>query len=235
MYSVTERIGASRTDKNGRLKLPSALDLIQDCSMHWRESEPSFQDYMTRNGMVMVLASRQVDIVRLPIYGERVTVRTSVYDCRSFIGHRNTVIYGEDGSPCVLTWSIGAFVESDSGKIARLWPEELEKLTLDDKVPMEYLDKKIVLPDEPGSRMNAVAVRRHDIDLNRHMNNARYVEVALELLPDGFEVKRLRIEYKAQAKPGDLLYPRVFAVQDAKRYVVLSDGSDRPYAVMEFS
>ena len=38
-----------------------------------------------------------------------------------------------------------------------------------------------------------------DIDLNRHMNNARYVETAQEYLPYDFVVRRLRVEYKAPA------------------------------------
>lgn len=234
MYEIHDRIGASRTGADGAARLTAALDIIQDCSLFWMESEPPFRDFLARNKLCMLLVSRQADILRLPVYMEKVTVRTSVYDCRSFYGCRNTVMYGEDGAPCILTWSIGAFVETDTGRLARLPPEELKKVTMDKKVDMDYLDKKIVPPEAPCYRPGAVPVRRGDIDLNRHMNNVRYLETALELLPDEAPIKRIRVEYKAPAKPGDLLYPGIIETA-GKRYVLLSDRECKPYAVMEFS
>jgi medium-chain acyl-[acyl-carrier-protein] hydrolase len=235
LYQIKERIGASRTDMYSRLKLSSALDLIQDCSYHWMESEPDFLAYLHRHGIVMVLVSRQVDIARLPEYGENVSVRTSIFERRSFLGQRNTVLYGEDGLPCVLTWSTGAFVESGTGKMARLPPEIVGAITLDEKVHMEYLNKKIALPETGWRRLETVPVRRNDIDLNGHMNNARYVEAALELLPDEREIGRLRIEYKLPARPGGILYPQYAEGAGGKRFLVLADEHGRPYPVMEFS
>jgi acyl-ACP thioesterase len=234
MYTIHERVGASRTDRNGVMKLVSALDMIQDCSMHWMESEPAFRDYLKDRRLIMVLVSRQADILRLPLYGENVSVQTSIFERGSFTGYRNTVLYGEDGAPCVVTWSIGAFIEQGTGKLARLPPEIVSTISLDVKVDMTYTDKKITLPEGRLQGLDALPVRRGDIDLNGHMNNARYVEAALELLPPGFVVRRLRLEYKAAAKAGDLLYP--LRCETGGAYlIVLADGSGRPYTVMEFS
>ncbi len=234
MYEIHDRIGASRTGANSAARLAAALDIIQDCSLFWMESEPAFSDFLAQNKLGMLLVSRQADVLRLPVYLEKVTARTSVYDCRSFYGYRNTVLYGEDGAPCILTWSIGVFIETDTGRLARLPPEELLKVTMDKRIDMEYLDKRIVLPDIPEHRYDPVPVRRGDIDLNRHMNNVRYIEAALELLPDDAPIRRIRVEYKAPAKPGDMLYPRSIETQ-GKRYVLLSDHEDKLFTVMEFS
>lgn len=235
MYTTVERIGASRTDASGVLKLVSALDLIQDCSMFWMESEPVFHDFLRQNNLGMFLISRQADILRLPAYGETVSVRTSVFSCRSFYGYRNTVICGEDGLPCLLTWSTGAFVDRDQGNMARLPQNVIDSVTIDNKAEMEYLDKKILLPEVPGRRFDPVAVKQCDIDMYRHMNNAKYVETALGFLAEGAHIGRLRIEYKTAAKLGDLLYPSYIEALDGKQYILLADHQDKPYAVMEFS
>jgi len=235
LYIIKDRVGASRTDTNGIMKLTGAMDVIQDCSLLWVESEPSFRNFLARNNLGMFIISRQVDILRLPVYGEEIAVETRIFACRSFLGYRNTVLYGEDGLPCVLTWSVGAFVNLDTGKMVRLLQSEIDKATIDAKIDMEYLDKRIDLPDIPRQRLNAVAVRRSDIDLYHHMNNVKYVEVALELLPEDFVTNRLRIEYKKPAKLGDLLYPQMIKAPSGHWYILLLDSQDNPYVIMEFS
>jgi acyl-ACP thioesterase len=217
------------------MKLTGALETIQDCSLLWLESEPSFWNYLTAKNLGMFIVSRQVDIVRLPVYGERITVQTRIFDCNGFLGYRNTALYGEDGLPCLLTWGLGLFVNMDTGKMARIPKNEIEKITIDQKLEMEYLDKKIRVPDIPGRRSEAVVVKRGDIDLYRHMNNVKYIEVALEFLPEDFEINRLRIEYKKSAKMGDVLYPQIIEESSAHWYILLPDAQGNPFAVMEIS
>jgi acyl-ACP thioesterase len=234
------------TDSEGRLKLVSAIDMMQDCSQLWLESEPAFARYFQENRIIQILVSRQVDITRMPVYGEKLTVRTSVYECRSFFGYRNTMIYDEAGGLCLASWSTGAFVDIDGGKPRPLPSEQSAALVMDPKAAMEYLGKKIVVPGDGRSPWEAppsVPVRRNDIDFNRHMNNARYVQIACEYLPGDFEAQRLRVEYKIPAKQGDTLYPQVrdapadFPEAGLPRriFVRLADGDGRPYALMEFT
>ena len=81
MYVTKNRVCASQTACDGKMKLTGALDAVQDCSLLWLESEPSFCDYLAAHNLGMVILSRQVDIVRLPIHGEKITVQTSIFDC----------------------------------------------------------------------------------------------------------------------------------------------------------
>jgi acyl-ACP thioesterase len=205
---MKDRVGASRTDTNGIMKLTGAMDIIQDCSLFWIESEPSFRDFLVSNNLGMFIASRQVDILRFPVYGEKITIETRVFACRSFLGYRNTVLYGEDGLPCLLTWGLGAIVNLSTGRMARMPQSEIDKATIDDKVDME---------------------------LYHHMNNVKYVDIALDFLPENLMINRLRIEYKKPAKLGDLLYPQIIKAPLGPWDILLSDSKDTPYAVMEFS
>jgi acyl-ACP thioesterase len=211
----------------------------------WLESEPGILRYFQDNGIVQILVSRQVDVKRMPVYGERLTVRTSVYECRSFIGYRNTMIYDESGGLCLASWSTGAFVSKD-GKPRPLPREQTAALVMDPRADMEYLGKKIAAPEAgQAGPQPPVPVRRGDIDFNRHVNNARYVQIACEYLPEDFTAARLRVEYKIPAKWGDVLYPDVqeeaggCAEEDAavlrRIFVRLANGQGAPYTVMEFT
>jgi acyl-ACP thioesterase len=72
---------------------------------------------------------------------------------------------------------------------------------------------------------------RADIDYNRHMNNANYVRIAMELLPEGFEVKDMRVEYRIAAKQGDLLTPTLYPTDGGYIVALAIDG--QPSAIIE--
>jgi acyl-ACP thioesterase len=235
MYEITQRVAASRTDAEGCMKFVSAIDMMQDCSQLWLESEPAIERYFREQGIAQVLVSRQADLIRMPRYGERLSVRTSVYECQSFIGYRNTVIYDEAGLPCVKSWSTGAFVVMETGKPAKLPAEQLGLLTMDPKVEMDYQGKKIRLPNQTGEDQPPLKVRRNDIDFNRHVNNARYVEIAMEYIPGDFTVSRFRIEYKRPAAYGDTFYPRLIEADRDTWYILLNNDAGEPFTVMEFT
>ena len=74
---------------------------------------------------------------------------------------------------------------------------------------------------------------RADIDYNKHMNNANYVRMAMELLPENFVISGLRVEYRVAAKLGDMLKPTIFKSADGI-IVSLSIGSEVS-AIIEFT
>ena len=73
--------------------------------------------------------------------------------------------------------------------------------------------------------LEPIRVLRADIDYNKHVNNANYVRMAMELLPEGFMVHGLRVEYRVAAKLGDVLIPTIYEIEGG--YIIsLSVGND---------
>lgn len=234
MYHIESRVGGSRTDSNGKLKLTGVLDYLQDCSLQWMESERSFSEYLAKKNAGMFLVYRQIDIIRMPEYLEKITTQTGIFDCKSAFGLRNTNIFDAGKRPCILSWSVGAFVSLATGRMVRLTPEEIKKIKFDEKTTMEYLDRKIDISGiDSWKDMAKAAVKRKDIDLYRHMNNTKYVETALECIPD-LPLKRIRVEFKKPALLGDEIYPRV-SHRSNQYYVELRDKENRQNAVVEFT
>ena len=233
MYSLKYKVTTSTCDSEGRLKLYSALQMMQDCSEMWIDSEPGVKEYFSAQNMAQLLASRQVEIIRVPEYKEELTVTTSVYGMKPMFGFRNTYIYDAEGKPCYKTWSMGAFVDKANGKLKRVDDATIASMTLEPQLAMNYGDRRIILPREGGEAQEPYKVLRADIDYNKHMNNANYVRIAMELLPEGFEVKCLRVEYRVAAKLGDVLAPVVYNVEG--RFIVALSVGDDVSAIIEFS
>ena len=225
MYSLKYKVTTSTCDSEGRLKLYSALQMMQDCSEMWIDSEPGVKQYFAEQNMAQLLASRQVEVIRVPEYKEELTVTTSVYGMKPMFGFRNTFIYDAEGKPCYKTWSMGAFVDKSNGKLKRVDDATIASMTLEPQLEMNYKDRRIILPKEGGETLDPIRVLRADIDYNKHLNNANYIRMAMELLPEDFEVKGLRVEYRVPAKLGDQLIPTMYQI-DGGIIVSLSIGSE---------
>jgi acyl-ACP thioesterase len=97
---------------------------------------------------------------------------------------------------------------------------------------MEYLGRK--LPKMPqGEQKQSLRAPHYFIDTNQHVNNAKYILLGEEHLPENFEVRRIWAEYKKAAKLGDMIVPYVDVREDAVS-VRLCDEADAAYANMIF-
>ena len=248
MFTLDFTVTTSCCDSNGNLKLFSALQMMQDCSEMWIDTEPVVKDYFKQQDMAQILASRQVEVVRVPKFKERLSVTTTVYDIEPMFGFRNTFIRDECGVPCYKTWSMGAFVDKSTGKLKKIEQSVMGSLTIEPKLEMEYKERRIILPkdfetlhdfptkDSPDKTVVAcdpVSVKRSDIDYNNHMNNAEYVRIAMDLLPEDFKVRGMRVEYRIAAKLGDVLKPILITKEENVIAVLMLE--DKPSAIIEFS
>ena len=254
MYSLKYKVTTSTCDSEGRLKLYSALQMMQDCSEMWIDSEPEVKDYFLQQNMAQLLATRQVEIIRVPEYKEELTVTTSVYGMKPMFGFRNTFIYDAQGNPCYKTWSMGAFVDKVAGKLKRVDDATIhmgafvdkvagklkrvddatiQSMKLEPQLEMNYKDRRIILPKTEGEVLEPIKVLRADIDYNKHLNNANYVRMAMELLPEDFVVRGLRVEYRVAAKLGNSLTPIIYKIADGI-IISLSIGSEVS-AIIEFN
>ncbi len=232
MYTLNYKVTTSTCDSEGRLKLYSALQMMQDCSEMWIDSEPEVKAYFARENMAQLLASRQVEVLRVPSFKEELMVTTSVYEMKPMFGFRNTFIYDAFGRPCYRTWSMGAFVDKATGKLKRVDDAVANTLLIEPQLEMNYRDRRIILPKGGGEAFAPIKVMRADIDYNRHVNNANYIRMAMELLPEDFEIKELRVEYRVAAKLGDTLTPTMYHIDDG--FVIALSIGNEVSAIVEF-
>lgn len=81
--------------------------------------------------------------------------------------------------------------------------------------------------------MEPFVIHRHQLDVNHHVNNGQYIQMAMDYLPAGFTVRQMRAEYKKQAVLNSIIVPEVFREQD--RYTIaLCDRDGSPYAAAQF-
>lgn len=234
MYSIMRRIATSDVGRDSRLTLGALVRLMQDCSCFQLDSEGVLSAFFKKEHCGMYLAYRQIDIDRLPAYGEDVTIETRVLECNRAFGMRNTCLYDKAGAMLIKSNAVGVFCDLETGRPMRLDQSIIDTVPFDKRVEMEYLPRKIKLPEGGGERREALVVKKRHIDYFGHMNNAAYVEEAWEFAPAGFEAGRIRVEYIAPIKEGELVIPCTYREPEGKLIVAFKDGDEKARAIVEF-
>lgn len=234
MYDYPTRVAPSDVYADGLMTPTSMARLMQDCSQLWLESEPDMTKWLNDERVLMVIGSRQMDIVRRPAMGEHLVTTTSIYGVKAALGFRNTFIKTVAGEDIARSWSLGAFVSAETGKMVPIPQSVIDALTIDSKRDMDYAPRKIKLPKTEPESMPLLHAERGDIDFNKHVNNAQYTRMAWEYMSNNFECKRMRVEFKEQGREGCAIHPLVYSDSD-RTVIVLDDDAGKPYAVVEFS
>lgn len=229
MYTFESRVRYSESDESGRLSLEGALNYFQDCSTFQSEDLGMGFSSLREKRRAWWLSSWQVVFHRRPSFGERIRISTWPHGFRGIYGYRNFTIADEAGEYLAQADSCWFFYDLERRRPAKVTEDEIRGYGPgEEALNLPPAPRRIILPPEYEAG-EPVAVERRHLDTNRHVNNAQYVSIARELLPESFFVRELRAEYKKAAAQGDRLYPKIARIQEG--YVVsLQDESGTPYA-----
>ncbi len=234
MYEFTSRVRYSEVDAKCNLKLSSLANYFQDCTSFQSEDLGIGVDYWASNKRTWVLNYWQIDILRYPKLADYITIKTIPYDMKSFVGYRNFCIKDNATEEIVVKANtIWTYIDTERLRPARVGDEEKDKYALGEKLDMEYVDHKIVIEGEREVR-EPIAVTEFMIDTNNHVNNAKYIDIALGYVPDGEHVCRLRTEYKNAAVLGDTMTPVVYKQDNGVIVAFENETDNKLYAVCQF-
>lgn len=232
MYTYQTRVRYSECGASRQAGLSHILDYLQDACTFQAEELGIGLSYMQEHKAGWVLSSWQADLLRYPGFGETLRITTWPYDFYGFMGFRNFLVTDAAGEPLVRANSVWVFMDMRKNRPVKITPEISHAYQVQERLEMEYLDRKLH-NFEAGSQKPALQIPRYFIDTNHHVNNAKYILLAEELLPENFQAARVRAEYKKPAVYGDLLFPCIRQQADCQA-VKFSDREGRPYVLMEF-
>lgn len=232
MYKLNSKVRYSESNSKSRLTYHALLNYLQDAStLHSEELGESGAQLFAQN-MAWILSFWQICIEEMPKSSEDICVKTWPYSTKGLFGLRNFCVENAAGDSIVKANSIWVLIDPRTGRPIRITDEVSSHYPDEPKLEMDYCERKITIPEEYEEKA-AITVPGYFIDTNNHMNNAKYVMVAEEYLPEDFEVREIRVEYKLAAVLGDVLIPRVTQT-DNEVTVVLVNEAGTVYATILF-
>ena len=236
MYEYDKRIGFSECGTDRRLTITALIDAFQDCSTFQSEDSGVGFDVLEKKDLVWVINYWELEISDLPGLCDHVSVGTFPYAFKSCFGYRNFYMKNEAKDFIVKANSLWTLIDRTQARPVKAPDFIHEAYTIEPKLDMTYSSRKVMIPDGDGiavSEKEPIHIQPHHLDSNNHVNNGQYVKLAMSEINDPSDITSLRIDYRRQAKLGDVIYPVVYA-GDNGTTVALYDGNRQAFSVSQF-
>jgi medium-chain acyl-[acyl-carrier-protein] hydrolase len=184
----------------------SILNYMQEtASAHAGLLGYGYADIM-REKKAWVLLRSYTEISGTAGIGEEIAVETRIASIEKITGTRDFLISAKDGSEIARSRSIWILMDLESRKPVRL---NTINSSVSGREPLINFSPEKIQPDLPMQQIYERNIGYSCIDINQHVNNVKYIEFAMDALPEQFlkehRLSAVQINFLTETKFGDLL------------------------------
>ncbi len=236
MYAFQSKIRYSECDEQGNLSLLGLVNYLQDCSTFHSEEIGRGLAYMYEHQQAWFISAWQIQIHELPRFGDTITISTWCYDLTRAQAMRNFVVANSDGTPCIQADSRWFVFDTKAQRPVRIPDEQRAFLESEPRLDMPPMQRKVCIDGAETEGASLIVGAQH-LDTNKHVNNAQYVQMALDALEAhdrkaiSYLPGSLQVQYKSMALLGDTVVPYIHMTDDVAT-IDLTDGHGNSYAAV---
>ena len=203
-YRKQLTVTSSECDRFQRLRLSALFSVLQEVSITDVELTGLTRDKTLDRGFLWVISRMKLEMNRPISYGETITVSTSPGERMHMVFPRYYTIMDAEGEVVLRGSALWTLINVNTREAINPEKENIEipGIEEEDRIDLPMGLKKIS-SDNPASIRQALYSH---IDLNGHMNNARYFDLAQDHMPDELRkrpVKEISADYISEARTGD--------------------------------
>ncbi len=206
IYERTLLLGSEHVDCFRKLRASTLFELLQIASIRHTEELGMGRDKTLDRGLLWVVARQYAVIDRMPAYDERITLRSWPGRTMRVLFPRYYELLSERGETLVRASAVWSLMDMETRALA--FPDEhgVEIVGAERGGELPYLTKLRTL--ETTNAFDFTVPYSY-VDLNGHMNNTRYFDLAEDCIPAAKAGKMLHeahVEYGAEARLGAALH-----------------------------
>jgi acyl-ACP thioesterase len=206
VWKEQRRIESLETDLKGRLKPHILYAFLLESA--WKHAEPSQFGYeeLVSRGLMWVMMKLQLSILRMPRWGERITIETWGKGIERLYALRDFAVRSMEGEKLASATSAWMILDRNTYR-----PQRLDRLNIPfpwepGKSEMDTRLGKIPEAEQYGPDTH-FRVLFTDIDVNRHVSAVKYLQWIIDSHPSPFledmHLTSVEIGYLAEAVLGD--------------------------------
>ena len=203
VYTTELRLRNKDVNLHRRLRTAMLFELMQEASIRHTEELGMGRKMTLDRGLLWMVTLQRAEIARMPEYDECITLESWPGETMHLLFPRYYRVLDEKGSPLLSASALWALVDQETRRM--VFPDRYG-VTIEGEVT----GSEIALPSPPrraqGEEIARFKVPFSYVDLNGHMNNTRYFDLAEDLIPaasEGREVREIAVEYANEVRLGE--------------------------------
>ncbi len=160
------------------------LRLLQETAgdHHFPVGENVIELYRRNLGWVLLAGVMQFD--RYPKYKEKISIQTWLSQYKTIRGIRENLVLDGQGNIIGRAKGLWLFFDVEKRRPTPI-PEKFKQIWgLHPQTSIDFDINQAIPVLEDGEIMDVIKVKKFDIDANKHVNNLRYFQWLIEVIPD---------------------------------------------------
>ncbi len=243
LYQEEMEIKFCQCDASHRLKLSELFRILTDMADSAFAFRGMDHQFLMENRMVFLITRFSVLVNRMPVQTERVRVATWEQQIERAQFIRNFCVWDKDGNTLIEVSSGWILVDPVDRSILRpvqfeeRFPGSLRPAPLEKSGAPDFVRLRLRETDEGALRGDDRKIVYSDIDGNGHVDNARYVDMAMDILPERLSClspKYVQVAFNREAMLGESL--QMFWKEDEGKVTVkgMAEGKDSFICMIDF-
>ncbi len=177
-----------------------------------------------------VLLGWRIEIFQRPKYGDKIRIKTWSRGIDKLYAYRDFEILDEHKRVLGIATSKWVLLDIEKEKITRIDQKVCDAYTIEEKQVFEELDLEKLIEPDSYSNSATFTVNRSLIDVNNHLHNIYFMDIANEVLPMEIyktaDFKSIKMMCKKEIKLGDTV--KVFyQLENGEHKVVIKSEDEK--------
>lgn len=227
-------------DAKLKCKLSSIIDFLGDIGTQQSEEIGVGMEYFVKNNCGWVFYKDDITMYRYPNYGEKITIVTYPIGFKKFYGLRKYILKDEKDNVIGEALALFFLIDAEKRRPMRIQKEQYDAFGVDGDIDHNIdMDKVEKMSEEQYSKQ--FYIRYSDIDSNNHVNNASYIEWAMEVVPlnivNEYRIARVKIVFEKETTYGEAIssLAQIKGIDETKlkSYHTIKNYEDIEVAILE--
>lgn len=226
VYEQEQKVGYFQLDERGRMSSVALLFALQEIAIAHADSLGYTLSYLASVKRGWAVVNWHIRIHQIPQYKDVLHLETWCSKCRRLQADRSFSVVDETGELVADAASRWVYMDFDARKPTNI---------TGDMVQQYISDKEAIIPEEKfrmpkkeeGQKLveRDMEVTRRDTDTNRHANNVKYLEWALDDIPkevyNSMDIQDIRIVYRKECLEGDIVHRETYVkeMEEGKEFL----------------
>lgn len=236
VHSESFKIRASEVNTNGRATLPAICSLFQEVAGNHALKLNFDISQLHEQNLTWVLHRMDIKMDRFPDWRETITIETWPAAGDALRAYRDYRVLDKSGTQIGCCLSYWMMINLETRRPIRI-PEQVLEFRSSENEHVLPVKSNRLKPFEETDEEIKITVRKSDLDMNRHVNNARYVEWMLELYDEEgvSQINEMDIMFLKESRFGEKLNSMKKLQNEQTSYHQLINNHESPVALAKIS